>query len=454
MGPTALRLNPHVPASLTLRRQRDEPREAAGHRRLRDGRVGPRGELAQRERRVAQAKLGRVLERRSEVGEHAGVPELPSAFSCACAERLWRTRFAWSAFATRFASARKPGDDRTFLEGENGLRRAGDGEECLDRIPALRVCRRVTLSVEDTHPDARGRGDAAHERGTGVERRAHLEVRPPRPAASRRRGMRRAGMRSDSTAARRRGPAGGRAAARHGPTRRPGRGSSIACGDPATSSWCGPPGRTRGGGRCGSRRGRGAPAGSRTPAARLAARRGRGGTRARPCRGDAPFPRCGTEPESSASRSHRRVGTTAASSARASAARAPALTGRPLERQQPPLEAEPARAVPSELVGSPRPAATMRWHGTTSDRRFAAQKLPAARAARGLPASAARPPYVTTSPHGDRASRPEQRALEWRELGVVERDVVVRDRRPAEVGREPPAQIRHEAVTHLCRSRR
>ena len=49
---------------------------------------------------------------------------------------------------------------------------------------------------------------------------------------------------------------------------------------------------------------------------------------------------------------------------------------------------------------------------------------------------------------GDRARRPEQLPLKQRQTVLVDRHVVVGDRRAGEVGREPPAQIRHEAVAH------
>src|SRR5256714_239800 len=44
----------------------------------------------------------------------------------------------------------------------------------------------------------------------------------------------------------------------------------------------------------------------------------------------------------------------------------------------------------------------MRWHGTTSGKRFRAHTVPAARCARGWPASRARSEYETTSPYGTR----------------------------------------------------
>ncbi len=66
-------------------------------------------------------------------------------------------------------------------------------------------------------------------------------------------------------------------------------------------------------------------------------------------------------------------------------------------------------ASPNEpYVPSPS-AATTRWHGTKMPSRFRAQKLPAARAAPGAPASAASSPYVTTSPRGIACSASAQR---------------------------------------------
>src|SRR6185503_16912678 len=71
----------------------------------------------------------------------------------------------------------------------------------------------------------------------------------------------------------------------------------------------------------------------------------------------------------------------------------------------------PPEPYPPSSNGSSLPAATTRWQGTTSDQRFRAQKVPAARAARGRPARAASPPYVTTSPHP--TERAAARSSRW-----------------------------------------
>ena len=74
------------------------------------------------------------------------------------------------------------GDERALLERQHRLRRPGDGEIGLDRVPALRIGGRMRIAVDDPHPHAGRRANAPHERGAGVERRPDLEVRRARPA--------------------------------------------------------------------------------------------------------------------------------------------------------------------------------------------------------------------------------------------------------------------------------
>ena len=105
-----------------------------------------------------------------------------AASSCARAALLCRTRLAWSAFASRFASARRPATSARSSSVEHRLRRPGDGEIGLDRVPALRIGGRMRIAVDDPHPHAGRRANAPHERGAGVERRPDLEVRRARPA--------------------------------------------------------------------------------------------------------------------------------------------------------------------------------------------------------------------------------------------------------------------------------
>ncbi len=84
-----------------------------------------------------------------------------------------------------------------------------------------------------------------------------------------------------------------------------------------------------------------------------------------------------------------------------------------------------------------------------SENRFSAQKLPAARAARGRPASAASSPYETTSPQGIARAAVGQLVLERRRPLELELDVPVRGRNAAEVSGKAPAQIRHKGGTVL-----
>ena len=89
----------------------------------------------------------------------------------------------------------------------------------------------------------------------------------------------------------------------------------------------------------------------------------------------------------------------------------------------------------------------MRWHG--DDEREPIDGAEAAGGARGAGTSGER--RETAVRHdlapSHRPRSVEQLALERAQPLVVDGDVVVVDRRPRQVRREPPAQIRHEAVT-------
>ena len=120
-------------------------------------------ELAQRERRMAHAQLGDLAQTRREVAEaRRSRASRRTARSCSCAARLVRTRFAWSAFASRFARARVAPMTARSSSASTASPAPASGEHVLDRLARPSRTRRRA---------GRGRG-----------RRA---ARPPPPRAAR-----------------------------------------------------------------------------------------------------------------------------------------------------------------------------------------------------------------------------------------------------------------------------
>ena len=93
-----------------------------------------------------------------------------------------------------------------------------------------------------------------------------------------------------------------------------------------------------------------------------------------------------------------------------------------------------------------RRRATTRWQGTKRPSRLRAQKLPAARAAPGAPASAASSPYVTTSPGGIARSAVAHRVEERRVVLEIDRHSVERVAVAVEVAAEPRDHFRDKTV--------
>ena len=285
-------------------------------------------------------------------------------------------------------------DERPLLEREHGVGRTRRGQ-VRPRSPPSPSHRRRACDPRsgDPEPDSCGRRDAPNERGAAVERCPDLEMRRRAArSASRRRGMRREDRHRGSTTCddrpgrpveRPAGVASTPACAR----------TSIVCAEPSTRSSSAPRGRTPCGGTCGSpRRSRssredanGAPRDRRLGEVEVERQLRRGRDR---CTAPAVW----NSAEISASRSHRRSGAIAASSARTSSASVRRASQRvAFERQEPSLQPDARRSVRPDPVR----LATPRRRGGTGRRArggCAAQKLPAARAARGRPASAASSP--------------------------------------------------------------
>ena len=92
------------------------------------------------------------------------------------------------------------------------------------------------------------------------------------------------------------------------------------------------------------------------------------------------------------------------------------------------------------------PTETTRWQGTKSEKRFSAQKVPAARAARGAPGERGELAVADDLAPGHGAQRRGERGLERRRPVLVERNVRERDPLAREIAVQTPEQIRHEAV--------
>ena len=222
------------------------------------------GELAQRQRRMAQPERGRLAQRLWQRLERADAASRRAASSCRCAARLVRTRFAWSAFASRFASARISATTLRSSSAEHGVddSRRERGSPRSPPIPSRTRARARAVATRSRTSSRRA--DGAEER-----RRRRASACGPRgaasaaPSASRRRGTRRAGRRRGSTGVRRRGRADGRAAdARASRTPASRERSRVRAPCPRRAAGSASRGRTPAPRRCGSPRARGARASS------------------------------------------------------------------------------------------------------------------------------------------------------------------------------------------------
>ena len=162
-------------------RQLDQPGEPAGHRGLRHGRVGPRRELPEGERRVAEP------ERRGARSVGGSRSSAPPRGACArrraarapsgSAGRGSRDR-RWRAGSPRRADRRRAPVPRARARSRSRPRRRGTPRS---RPSSSR--RRPSASRGRSRACARrGRRDAADERRARVQRRPHLEMRRARPA--------------------------------------------------------------------------------------------------------------------------------------------------------------------------------------------------------------------------------------------------------------------------------
>ena len=287
-------------------------------------------ELSQRERRMPQPQLRGLPQRLRQRLERTGGTEAARRVELragppARSARGSRGRHSRGG-SPLIASRRRRSAPRA--RGRRPRRRRRGGSPRSPPTPSHR--RGVGLALFDLQPHVVHRGDAAQERRTGRRRRPNLQVRRPR-----------AGERA--AAQERAAKVGAAAAAR--PTTRPGGRSSGDASAPSTPACA----SVRASARAvdvelvarraverratytsGSRRRRASSARSGTRGARRPTRRDRGGTTR------APRPRRWTAPavwksaEISASRSHRRVGAIAASSARTSSASEPELRARRL----------------------------------------------------------------------------------------------------------------------------
>ena len=393
-------------------------------------------------RRMADPEAGDLVQAVGQPLERARRLSARIASSCSCAARLVRTRFAWSAFASRFASAARGGDDRPLLEGEHRVSRAGGarGSASIASRPfAYATAWRPRSRTPSRAP--RGGGDAsAGTRRPRARRCGARGAATAAPRASRRRAGRRAGRRRGSTSGRRRASAAARAAhaarqdARLGERRERVR---VACDVQLVArraveraAAVGPDLRVDA--ELAQERER-APRDRRTC-------RGRGGARSRRGRAGGRSRRSGRAPRSRRAGSTPRVGAIAASSARRSSESAMAF-----EREEPALVLDAERAVAADPAGARRRGGRARRARSGSRRRTC--RPPAPRAA-GRRARRARR-SVTTSPHGTARSASASVALERRCPVHVERHVRERDRLAGEVAVEPlqqiPARSRHRS---------
>ena len=236
-----------------LVRQLDQPGEPAGHGGLRHRRVGPRRELPQGERRVAETELGRTLQRRGQVLERPAFEQRARGLELRARRTALPDEIRVVGVREPVRVRAKPCDEGAFLEREHGLR--------CPRRP--RGTPRSRPSSSRRQPSAsRGRSRACERRRPTRRcgRTPHLRgaASAPRDAASAARsasphpGRRLAGRPTGSRRGRRRVRAAGRAAAPRGRAHPPRSGPRSCAASPRREAACARSGRTRDGGTCGS----------------------------------------------------------------------------------------------------------------------------------------------------------------------------------------------------------
>ena len=408
-----------------------------------------RGELAQRERRVPEAELRRLLQRRRKLSNVR--PRAAPAL-----RRAARARSGSAARGSRdrrspVGSPRRGGRRRAPAPRARAPSRSPPPPT---RYPSIASQLFAYAAEWDARSITRIRtpgcdGDAADERGAGVERRSHLEVRRPRPAQR---------PRAEECPAEVRRPA---ARARDDAAGRPVERQALRVrGRP-------PPSGRRS--RAAFRRRGAAFARSRSNACwwyvrisdstrsarRIAnARRATADSARSRWNESLPRPRRCTVPavwksaESSASRSHRRSGATRGElGPRVGRERARAHSSVPSSASRRRLSRAPDGPYPPEHVRLPLPGGDDPV--TRHDER---EDVPGAEAAggprgAGPPGERGEPAVRHDLAPRERARRREQLALERAQPVLVDLDVVVRDRCALRGAAEPPAQIRHEPVT-------
>ena len=110
-------------------------------------------ELAQRQGRMGQAKLGELLQLPEQARERASPLKPAQRPQLRPAARLVRTRFAWSAFASRFARDLAAPTTRALREGQHRAGGSGRREELADRLRALGVGGGVVAALLDGQAD-------------------------------------------------------------------------------------------------------------------------------------------------------------------------------------------------------------------------------------------------------------------------------------------------------------
>ena len=220
-----------------------DPGEAAMQRPPSSRGIASAGELAQRQRRVAETQArdlsaapARARRRRPSRSRRR------MARSWTSAARLVRTMLAWSALARRFARARVAATTASSPSAQRRLVCAEEREQLADRLRPLRVGDRVAgprSCTASAKPSAAA--SSARKAADSASARAKLEVRVARPAGRAGGEERAAQVRAPgSTRGRRRGVAAARAApgsrrerpprsAPGWPGRRPRDGAGSAC---------------------------------------------------------------------------------------------------------------------------------------------------------------------------------------------------------------------------------
>jgi hypothetical protein len=112
-------------------------------------RIRASGKLAERVSRMAEPEVGSLAERRRKPFEPAlGAKALDSLeLEFGGAARSHEIRVIRVRQPVRLSTCRS--DNRTLLERKDGFGSADDGEQRLDRVPALRVGRGMRLALDD-----------------------------------------------------------------------------------------------------------------------------------------------------------------------------------------------------------------------------------------------------------------------------------------------------------------